>query len=82
MIVSIVRNHSVAKKPYNAMVLAGHFKVWKGVVMLDALLIRFIPIAEKIIPRRSTIKVLESICIAYGGRIMATDLEMTVYDAN
>ena len=43
--------------------------------MLDSL-IRFIPIAEKIIPRRSTIKVLESICIK-GGRIMATDLEMT-----
>jgi len=44
--------------------------------MLDAL-IRFIPIAEKIIPRRSSIKVLENICIA-DGKIMATDLEMTV----
>ena len=44
--------------------------------MLDAL-IKFIPIAEKIVPRRSTIKVLENICI-HEGRIMATDLEMTV----
>ena len=44
--------------------------------MLDAL-IKFVPIAEKIVPRRSTIKVLENICI-HEGRIMATDLEMTV----
>ena len=44
--------------------------------MLDAM-VRFIPIAEKIAPRRSTIKVLENVCIA-DGKIMATDLEMTV----
>jgi len=40
-------------------------------------LIRFLPIAEKIIPRRSTIKVLECISIQ-NGRLTATDLEMTV----
>jgi len=44
--------------------------------MLNAL-IKFLPIAEKIIPRRSTIKVLESICFR-DGTLMATDLEITV----
>jgi DNA polymerase III subunit beta len=38
---------------------------------------RFIPIAEKIIPRRSSIPILTNICFT-DGKIVATDLDMTL----
>ena len=38
---------------------------------------RFIPIAEKIIPRRSSIPILTNICFT-DGKIIATDLDMTL----
>jgi len=38
---------------------------------------KFIPIAEKIIPRRTSIPILTNICFNKG-KIVATDLEMTL----
>ena len=40
-------------------------------------LMKFIPMVEKIIPRRSSIPVLQNVCIR-DGKILATDLEMTI----
>jgi DNA polymerase III subunit beta len=44
--------------------------------MLDTLR-RFLPMADKVVPRRTSLKVLENICID-GGIVRATDLEISI----
>jgi len=44
--------------------------------MLDAMR-RFLPMADKVVPRRTSLKVLENICID-DGTVRATDLEISI----